>query len=452
MKEKLFVLSMDAMVHEDVAYLMTKPNFSRLMAKRACVEKMRTIYPAITYPAHTSIVTGCNPGKHGIYNNQAFTPYKEHPAYPHWYLNSSSVRVEDLFAAAKRAGCTTAAVYWPITGNNPNIDHVINEYFFPKPFAEFDTAESAFARMGADEVALQAVRDNTHRLPQKPPFAQAPASRPLTLQLSQTFDDFIMGCACSLIRSVQPDVLLVHNCWLDDLRHRNGVFNDQVTAGLDQTDLWLGQVMDAMEQAGVLADTNFVILSDHGQMDFTRRIKFNVLLARGGFIDVAPNGSVYDWRAFGQANGMSVTVHLHDLEDKALWQRVYDYLKALAAEGTYGFNTVYTAQEVKEKYGQYGPFAFMVESDGSATFGDDYTEPLDSPVITDDYRLGNATHGYEPHKGPQPVFYATGPAFRENVTVPTGRVIDIAPTLARVLGQQMPQADGICMDMLLKEV
>lgn len=450
MKQKLFVLSMDAMVHEDIAYLQTKPNFSRIMAKRACVEKMRTVYPSITYPAHTSIMTGCNPGKHGIYNNHVFTPYKRVPPYPHWYLNSSSIRVEDIFAAAKRAGCTTAAVYWPITGCNPNIDHVINEYFFPRPFLGLEDLEGAFARMGSDQVALQAVRDNVHRLPHRPPFGEPPAQRPLTLQLSQTFDEFIMGCTCSLIRSVQPDVLLVHNCWLDDLRHRNGVFHPQVTAGLDQTDLWLGQVIEAMEEAGVYEDTNFVILSDHGQMDFTRRLNFNVLLAREGFIDVAPDGSVYDWRAFAQSNGMSVSVYLMDPENTAVWQQVYSYLKKLAAEGTWGFNKVYTTQEVREKYGQYGPFSFMVESDGTATFGDAYVEPLDSPVDTDDYRLGNATHGYEPEKGPQPVFYAAGPAFREHVTLPTGRVIDIAPTLARILGQEMPQAEGTCMDTLLR--
>ena len=435
---------MDAMVHEDIAYLMTKPNFSRLMAKCACVEKMCTVYPAITYPAHTSIMTGCNPGKHGIYNNQFFTPYKPAPGhvYPHWYINSSSIRVEDIFAAAKRAGCTTAAVYWPITGCNPNIDHVINEYFFPKAFSGLETLEGAFTRMGSDEVALQAVRDNVHRLPKRPPWCEPPTPRPLTLQLHQAYDDFIMGCTCSLIRAVQPDVLLVHNCWLDELRHRNGVFNDQVTAGLDQT--------ETMEQAGVFEDTNFVILSDHGQMDFTRRIKFNVLLARGGFIDIAPDGSVYDWRAFGQSNGMSVSVYLTDPDNRAVWQQVYDYLLKLAAEGKWGFNKVYTTDEVRQKYGQYGPFSFMVETDGTATFGDAYEEPLDSPVITDDYRLGNAAHGYEPEKGPQPVFYGRGPAFREGVTIPTGRVIDIAPTLARILGQEMPQADGRCMDALLR--
>lgn len=67
MKEKTIVLSMDAMVSEDLAYLKTKPNFSRLFEKCAQVEKMCTVYPSITYPAHVSMMTGCRPGKHGIF-------------------------------------------------------------------------------------------------------------------------------------------------------------------------------------------------------------------------------------------------------------------------------------------------------------------------------------------------------------------------------------------------
>ena len=210
MKQKIFVLSMDAMVHEDVAYLMTKPNFAKIMEKRAEVERVRSVYPTSTYPAHTSILTGCYPGAHGIRTNVPFKTIRD--GYPHWYLYSKSIRTEDLFAAAKRAGCTTASVFWPITGKNPNIDHNIDEYFLF--FTEEDPLVT-YERLGADQVALDAIRENLSRLPVRDP---------VTNQTDRTFDDFIMGCTCSLIRSAQPDVLLVHNCCLDTLRHRNGIF------------------------------------------------------------------------------------------------------------------------------------------------------------------------------------------------------------------------------------
>jgi len=72
MNEKTIVLSMDAMVGEDIAHLKTKPNFSRLFEKCAQVGKMCTVYPSITYPAHVSIMTGCRPGAHGIITNGDF--------------------------------------------------------------------------------------------------------------------------------------------------------------------------------------------------------------------------------------------------------------------------------------------------------------------------------------------------------------------------------------------
>ena len=434
---KLFVLSMDAMVWEDVEYLRAKPNFSRLMAHCSGVEQVCTIYPSITYPAHVSIMTGCRPGKHGIVTNGAF---KTTGGSTEWHYKGDGIQVEDLFAAAKRAGCSTAAVYWPVTGCNPNIDYLIDEYFFPDPQ---ESVEAGYAKLGANEDALRIVRENMHRYPKDY------RNRVGKLEKRHTFDDFINGCVCSMIRAYQPDVLLAHNCILDTLRHRHGLFNECVREGLDMTDEWLGEIIEAMEEAGVYEQTNFVILSDHGQMNFARRLKVNVMLERGGFIDLDSDGNVSDWRAFSQSNGMSATIFLKDPDNKVVWQQVYDYLLARCAEGVWGFDKIYTEKESRERYGMSGDFAFMLETDGCIAFGDDCHEPIVAPMDLSDYRLGKATHGYEPEKGPQPVFLAKGPAFRKDVMLPRGRVIDEAPTLAKIFGQTMPQAEGVCMDELL---
>lgn len=435
MKQKVIVLSMDAMVGEDVEYLKSKPNFSRLFAGCAQVGKVCTIYPSITYPAHVSIMTGCRAGKHGVFTNGEF---KTTGGSTKWHLESSCVKVPDVFAAVKRAGGTTAAVYWPITGNNPNIDYLINEYFFPDPAED---VEAGYAKFGANEETLQVVRENMHRYP------TSYRNRQGKLQLHHTFDDFIMGCACTLIRKHQPDLLMIHNCFPDTLRHRHGVFNDLVREGLDQTDLWLGEMLDAMEEAGTLQDTNFILLSDHGQMDFVRRLKFNVLLRRGGFVDVDENGAVTDWRAFAQSNGMSVTVFVKNPEDKPA---VRAYLEKLQSEEVWGVGKIRTEAEAREAYGMYGDFAFIVETDGYTAFGDGWQEPLINPVDLSDYRLGQATHGYEPEKGPQPVFVASGPAFKSGAYLENACVIDEAPTVAAILGGNMPEAEGRCLQELLK--
>ena len=435
MKQKLIVLSMDAMIYEDIPYMRTKPNFQKLFAKCAQIEHVRTIFPAITYPCHTTLMTGCNPGKHGIYNNVPFRDYDDKKK--HWYLDSKVIRVEDLFAAAKRAGCTTASVYWPICGNNPNIDHIINEYFFFYPEEPID----AFKRMGASPEALAIVEKNCAEIRHYVKTGE---------KTSGMCDRFTMACVCDMIRDVQPDVMLIHNSNPDSARHIGGVFGKPLYESLDRTDAWLGDMMQALEEAGTYDNTNFVLLSDHGQHDYNKRIRFNVLLAQGGFLDVAPDGGVYDWQAYAQSNGMSASVYLRDPGNRALYEKVYHYLLELKDSGKYGFAQVYKTEKVKEKYGTYGPFSFVVTTDGKTSISEAWTKDAVEDLGADEQKPKCATHGHEPDLGHDPIFIARGPGFREGAVIPKAELRDIAPTLAALLGDSLPQAEGQCLTALLK--
>jgi len=435
MEKKLFVLSLDAMVWEDVEYLRQRPHFASIMKHCAGVRRVRTIYPSITYPAHVSIVTGCRPGKHGVYTNGAF---KTDDGPTAWHYTGDIIQVEDIFSVAHKAGRSTAAVFWPVTGGNPNIDYLIDEYFFPD---SNESIEEGFARLGASKTTLEIVQENMARFPETFKHIKGEINK------SNTLDDFINGCICSLIQHYQPDVLFAHNCMLDTLRHRYGVFNGYICNGLDLVDEWLGEIVETMRSAGVYENTNFVVLSDHGQMNYSRRLKLNVLLQRGGFIQLSPDGSVLDWQAFSQANGMSATIFLKN-KDKSLRDKVYDYLLELCKEGVWGFTTVYTEQEVRKKYGMYGDFSFMVETDGYTAFSDSCNEPILVPIDFSDYRTGNATHGYEPEKGPQPFFLVTGPDFKQDILIPSCEIIDEAPTFAKLLNTSLPEAEGKCLDSI----
>ena len=140
---------------------------------------------------------------------------------------------------------------------------------------------------------------------------------------------------------------------------------------------------------------------------------------------------------------------LKDPSDEKLYNEVGDYLRRLESEEVWGF-TVRTEPEVKERYGVYGNFAYLLETDGYTAFSESWLEPLVNPVDLTDYRLGKATHGYEPEKGPQPVFVAAGPAFRPGAVLEQAFVIDEAPTYAAILGQTMPQAEGRVLCELLR--
>ncbi len=437
MKHKIFELSMDAMVCEDLEYLANKPNFSRIFKDSARVGSVTTIYPSITYPAHCSMMTGCRPGKTGIYTN--FHMHVNPPAVNDWHLESSEIQVEDYFAAAKRAGMTTAAVYWPITGNNPNIDWLLNELFFYQD----EDPETHFRKYGANDEAIAVVMENIGLFPR----GKKKDWFDLT---SRTFNFFIMGCVKSMIRRYQPDFLVAHNCILDSTRHRVGVFHDRVKAALDQTDLWLGEIADAMIDAGVFEDTDFILVSDHGQRNKVRAIRLDYLLKQGGFLESDEDGKITDWRARSISNGMSALVLLRDRKDEKTRQEVYAYLQKLAQEGVWGFCEVRTAEEIREQYGTYGDFDFCLNSDGYTSFIKGTTGSAVKHSVFMDNTSNRAAHGYQPEDGAQPVFIARGPSFKPGAYLEKAQIIDEAPTIAHIMGSSLPQAEGRVLTELLR--
>ena len=433
-QKKLFVLSMDAMVSEDIDYLFSLPesNFAKLFGRAAGVRKMQTVYPSITYPSHVSIMTGCNPGKTGVYQNYDMDTTGGHPA---WKLYRSDIHVDTIFDAAKRQGLTTAAVYWPTTGNDPSIDYLINEFFF---YENEDPVE-AFRGFGANEATIKAVKENLHLFPDENHH-----------NWGGYYIDFINGCTCSLIRDVKPDVFLVHNCLFDTLRHLNGAFNQAITDGLAKFDQQLGELVQAMKDAGTFEDTDFVLLSDHGQQNYCRKVHLNYLLRQGGFLDIDENNKVKDYRAFVQSNGFSAYIFLKDKSDRKTYEEVYAYLKKLSEEKMWGFREVYTEEECRQQFGLWGDFSFLVETDNYTYCASGWSKVEEDIDFTADHRPGHASHGYLPWKFAQPIFWCTGPSFREGVVLEKSLTINEAPTLAATFGGVLPEADGCVLTELLK--
>lgn len=440
MSKRLLVLSVDAMVLEDVDALRSMPNFQKYLAGGCEVTGgMRTIYPSVTYPAHISILTGCYAGTHGLVSNFGFTTSNKDD---HWLWFAEGVTKKDIFAAAKEKGLTTASVSWPATAGNPNVDYLIAEYWMPYPG---DTLRSSFKRAGSSDEVIEIMERHTDLLD---PEWQLGGKK--HFMVWPKVDEWIITCASDIIREHKPEVFFVHTGSFDTFRHKNGVFGphlDGIRANLDR---YIGQLMEALEAAGVREETNFVMVSDHGQRDIVRSINLNVKLADAGLIDVDENGKVTDFRAYCMSNAMSSLVYLKDKNDAALKERVYKELQALKDEGVFGIGRIYTEEEAKEEEGLYGDFSFVIESDGYTSFGDRAVRPLVQNFDASDYRFGRATHGYMPDYGPQPVFVGKGPDLKEGATKERGRLIDEGPTFAALLGLSLPEADGKAMTEFLK--
>lgn len=88
------------------------PTLRRLVAEGASGELV-SVWPSVTYPAHTTLVTGVRPARHGIVNNLPFDPLGRNG--DGWYWYASDVRTPTLWQRAAAQGYTTANVYWPVT-------------------------------------------------------------------------------------------------------------------------------------------------------------------------------------------------------------------------------------------------------------------------------------------------------------------------------------------------
>lgn len=438
MKKRILVFSVDAMVCEDLEKLLQRPNGKKYLAEGCRAEKgMCTIYPSVTYPAHVSMLTGCYAGTHGVTSNFTFTTADKEQSW-RW---SGGYTVDDIFHAAKRAGYTTGSVSWPATANHPDVDWLMAEYWMPK---EGDTLRSSFADAGSSPEMLDIIEANAKYLPE----GYEKGGRKNFMKWPDE-DDFVIHVASQVIREHAPEVMFVHMGMFDSFRHANGVFGPHIDKAVDYLDRYIGELMDACRIAGVLEDTNLILVSDHGQQNIRRVLNLNVLLADEGLLRVNTAGEIEDWKAFSFSNAMSALIYLRDPEDKKLQDRVYRTLMAYCEEGIYGIGRVFTAEEAEKEEHLKGDFSFVVESDGYTSFADKAVRPLVAGFDDRDYRFGHATHGYLPEKGAQPVFAAQGPDFRKGILLKRGKIIDEAPTYASLLGVILQDAEGQPMEEIL---
>ena len=435
MNKHLIVISIDAMVFEDIEIAKNMPNFKRLLDGAAIIRRVRTIYPSVTHPVHATILTGAPAGITGVGNNLVFKPEAPDKC-KEWYSELHQIKCDTLLHAAKRAGLTTASSNWPLVARSGSVvDYLVpgalNYHFEGR---ENDPLE-VYRELGADEDMMEIIKEGVKLYGYR--------------DVHPAVDNFQIFCASKIIKKYKPNLLLIHPGDVDHVRHQSGVFSDEVTDSLRRCDGWLGQLFDAIDEAGIADTTDVIVLSDHGQINITRVVSPNVWLVDKGYIQLASDGSIKHWDAYIMSTGASAQVYLSRPNDEKLKNEVLKLLTDMANEGIYGFERVYQGEEARNKYGLYGDFSFVLETDGYTSFGSRLTRPAVTGYDFDDYRYCKGTHGHEPHKGPQPTFIAKGPSFKAGAVIENGNVLNHAPTIAKVLGLELRDAVGSSVNEIL---
>ena len=417
-KKHLIVISVDALVYEDIKDTSELPVFGKMISGGSLIKNVLTIYPSLTHPVHASIITGQPAGVTGITANTVFTPGD---ADMPWYNRLSEIRCETIFDLAHRAGLTSAACRWPVTANaGDKIDYLIPELMSKDLEAADGNALKGYLKTGMSP-CLESIMEE--------------ALKKYGSSLSHpVYDEVQIECACELIRRYKPDMLFTHPGYVDSERHRTGLFSPFVAESVKRSDEWTGRLMQAAKDAGIYDDTDFIVLSDHGHLSYSRIVRLNAVLAEEGFISVDGSGAVKDWSVYAQSCDLSAQIYLKDPEDAELKKRIGELLVKWADEKKFGIESVMDREEADLQYGLRGDFVYVLEAVEGYHFSDEWMGEIISDVQPVREGLGHSAHGHRPEKGPQPVFIGFGPDFTPGKVTDDGNVLEYFQMFRNILG------------------
>jgi predicted AlkP superfamily pyrophosphatase or phosphodiesterase len=433
---RALVISLDGL---DARYLRRRdeyglkiPTLRRLMAAGASSLDVVSVYPSVTYPVHTSIVTGALPARHGIVGNELFIPLGA-PECGEWHWFARDIRAETLWDAAQRRGLSTGIVSWPVAGG-------AGDYNVPEIKKLDGTPRESLALMIEHARPCGIIQAAAARDPHL--YAQANADER---------DDMRTRFAEYMIAEKRPQLMLVHLFDLDHFQHDYGPFTPEAFALLEKLDAYVARLLAASLRAGTLSETAVFIVSDHGFMPISRLIHPGVLLRRAGLLSMseemdAPGGGrprmcVTNWRALPSVTGGSCAIILRDAQDREALEKARRAFCDLRSDGVEGVFepggvpfTLIEAEELRAM-GAHPRAAFALEAVDGYAFGSNYT----GEAVTRSVQRGQ--HGYLPSRY-STTFLASGAGIARRGDLGGVRIIDIGPTIAGSLGLTLRDADG----------
>jgi len=416
MHRSVVVVSIDGLSTADLPHLESLPNFRELMGRGSCCREMRGIYPTQTYPLHASLITGCYPHLHGIHANTLFQPGRISPDW-HWYRRF--LRVPPLDDAARQQGLKTACLLWPGAARSRN-RYVIPEIKTTRrgqsfPWLLFTSGSPLFMlHMGLRYRALLKSLKYVH------------------------LDNFTTAVASHLIRKRKTNLLLLHLLDLDGTRHRRGFQAPEISKVLEDQDHRLGTLLAAARDAGVFEATTFILFGDHAFIDVHTRIRINAAFRKSGLLEFDTAGRLIRWEAWANCCQGSAQVGLRDPADPAVHSRLTALFAELQAEEGGVVETVYSKDRVRQmKIGDR--IDYVLEAKPGCYFVPD----IEGAVVAPAEESFRAVHGYHPDRpGYSSLFFAAGAGIRAGVELKSLRIVDLGPTLAALLGLQLPAAEG----------
>ena len=389
------------------------PNIRAFMTDGVYASAVRGVLPTLTYPSHTTLMTGASPARHGIYDNTTFDPLARNEKGWYWY--AEDVKVPTLWDAAAAAHLKTASIYWPvsvgakITFNLPQI-----------------------WRTGTDDDLKLQRALSTPGLEQE--LSAELGRYPGGMEETVAEDEIRARFAIRLLEKKHPGFFTVYLTGLDTEQHLSGPFSQKSNATLERLDAVIGSLRAAAERAAPGRAT-ICVVSDHGFAAVEHDVNLYAAFREAGLISVDQAGKISGWKATAWPAGGTAAVMLADPEDQPTAARVKTLLEKLAGDPANGIERILTPEEIQRGRG-FPNAAYLI------SFRSGYEMGLATslPLVTAPSNLG--MHGYLPeHSDMRSVFFIVGPHIAQDKSVGEIDMRRIAPTIAGILHIRLAGAE-----------
>ena len=400
-QNRLLVISIDGLDHRwlrDADELGVKiPTLRRLMREGVRADGVVGIVPTVTWPSHTTMISGVNARKHGITTNNQ----PDKPGHRWWYV--SYLKASTLWHLTHAKGQRSAAVWWPVTVG-ADIDFNLPEFWEdPNYYPRLLAPVASHSTSGLVERIRAAY----------PAFGKA------------HFDDHQKALAARFILETEkPTLFLLHLGDLDSAQHATGAFSTNAQATLEHQDELIGNILEILPKRTFVA-----IVSDHGfeTQELTLRpavllaeegIQADVLIAEGLFGVTDPAAATYFRSLAGKpktriAREVPIAEVRSMAPSLAHWQAAFEPVIGVTAKAG----------------------GVTAKAEGVAAKGKNGTPPVG---------LGDQRghHGLWPTRSDyRASFVVWGPGIAPKL-IPEISMLDIAPTLADILGVKLPEIEG----------
>jgi predicted AlkP superfamily pyrophosphatase or phosphodiesterase len=383
------------------------PVLRSLIAEGAWADAMHPVNPTVTWPNHTAIVSGVNVAAHGvIYNGLPVRPGPGKALHIEpWVPKTELVQARTVYDAAHDAGLTTAEVDWVAIYRPPTID-----WSFPElPSLDGKVEREMIQAGAATEAEIRGWGKTNNTL----------------------HDDVWMRAAVHIIEKHRPNLLLVHLLLTDSAQHQYGAGSLGANSALILADRQLQRIVDAVNRAGIRDQTTLFVVSDHGFKTYHHVIHPNAVLRQKGLLRTAQDCD--GWVVPEGGTAMVYVTH----EEKR------DAVLAAMREPMAGVARVIAPDEYA-KWGLPAPRPNGRMSDLVLAAEPDYA--FDGAVQGDPVSATTGPSGAHGYLNTDPdmdaILAAWGMGIRRGVHTGPKPNVDVAATIARLLGVEFPSIEG----------